>query len=288
MKKILAALIFFLFGSLCGCVVPGAYMTDVSGSLQNRLMQATLIPLDGTPGQEELHKQLSTPYRYKVGPYDALNIVVWGHPEMSSPTSSNAASMSPGLYSAATATASSQPYFFPQFTAQETGIFVDANGDAIFPLVGKMHVASLTVVEVRDRLTAKLAQYIRYPQITIRVVIFNSQRVHVLGEVMQPGMRFLTDRPLTILDAINLSGGTSQSTASAKNIYVIHKENQKIRVYWLNAKSPQGLVMAEQFRLAADDIVYVAPAGIASWNRIISQLLPTIQTVWYTRSLVRN
>jgi polysaccharide export outer membrane protein len=135
----------------------------------------------------------------------------------------------------------------------------------------------------------KLSKYIRHPKVSVQVAAFNSQRAHVLGEVMQPGLRPLTDRPLTILDAISLCGGINVTTADVSHIYVIRSVDlQNISVYRLNSQSPQNLLVAEHFRLANNDVIYVPPAGIVSWNRVINQILPSLQTVWYTHALLED
>lgn len=275
--------------SMLGCSIPGTYINandNIGNSdLRDRLLKPVIVAFEDPQNETELFKYFNSPYQYVVGPYDTLNIVVWGHPELSSPTMQNTRELYNNLY-----VTSSQPSLFPQFNAQETGIFVDADGNAMFPLVGKIKVTGLTVIQIREQLTKKLSEYLNYPQVTVRVVVFNSQRVHVIGEVVQPNVRFLTDRPLTILDAINLCGGINPLSANASYIYVIRNDNatRRIILYWLKAKSPRALLMAEQFRLAANDIVYVAPAAISSWNRLVSQILPSVQTIWYTRALGRD
>ena len=70
--------------------------------------------------------------------------------------------------------------------------------------------------------------------------------------------------------------------ASASSIYVIRNtsENQ-IDVFHLNGKNAMALAMADRFDLNAHDIVYVDASGIATWNRLISLILPSVQTVYY-------
>ena len=52
-------------------------------------------------------------------------------------------------------------------------------------------------------------------------------------------------------------------------------------VYQLHARNATALVLADQFTLQARDIVYVTAAPIARWNRLIAQILPSIQTLYY-------
>ena len=46
-------------------------------------------------------------------------------------------------------------------------------------------------------------------------------------------------------------------------------------VYHLNARSPTALAVAEEFELNPKDVVYVDATPLATWNRVISLILPS-------------
>ena len=60
---------------------------------------------------------------------------------------------------------------------------------------------------MRDILAGKLAKYIEKVQIDVRMAMFRSKRVYVVGEVAKPGTQDITDIPMTILEAVNRAGG---------------------------------------------------------------------------------
>ena len=72
-------------------------------------------------------------------------------------------------------------------------------------------------------------------------------------------------------------------------IYVIRNSSEtKIDVFQLNAKNAMALAMADRFELNARDIVYVDASGLATWNRLISLILPSVQTVYYGMLATHN
>ena len=54
-----------------------------------------------------------------------------------------------------------------------------------------------------------------------------------------------------------------------------------IDLYQLNAKDATALILADGFDLQSRDIVYVTAAPLARWNRVIKNILPTFQTIYY-------
>ena len=108
------------------------------------------------------------------------------------------------------------------------------------------------------------------------------QKVYVMGEVAKTSAINLRAGQLSLVDALATAGGLQVTTASAASIYVIRNTNEsQIDVFHLNAKNALALALADRFALQPRDIVYVDASGLATWNRLISQILPTVQTVYY-------
>lgn len=111
------------------------------------------------------------------------------------------------------------------------------------------------------------------------------RRAYVMGEVMKPGTIPFKTRGIPLSDVLGQAGGIRQETANGDAIYVIRGlesvEQKPVRVYQLAAHSPVAMVLASRFEVQPQDVVFVGPANITRWNRVITQLLPTGQFFYF-------
>ena len=207
------------------------------------------------------------PYDYKIGVGDVLSIVVWDHPELTAP--------------------------FGSFNnVQDQGNVVREDGTIFYPFVGQLEVAGRTALDIREELAVKLASYIESPQLDVRVVNYRSQRFFVTGFVSKPGTYPVTDVPvrvvealpmtnraLTLTQALGEAGGIQEARADGRGVYVIRKSEFAgvIDVYQLDVSEAWAFALGDEFLLQPRDVVYVSAAPISRWNRWVSNVLPSLQ-----------
>ena len=114
------------------------------------------------------------------------------------------------------------------------------------------------------------------------------RKVYVLGEVNRNSVVRM-DSYLTLAEALAACGGVNAVNASSEDIYVIRNTSEKkVDIYQLNAKNAMALAMADRFELNPRDIVYVDASGIATWNRLLGLIMPTMNFVTSTADLVQK
>ncbi|MCC8391833.1 polysaccharide biosynthesis/export family protein [Paraburkholderia sp. MMS20-SJTR3] len=207
---------------LSGCgAVPGqrmitpASLQDTGGEFSTEAAQQKQIPI--TDINLTLLKQMRAdqqsmqmspdvaslfgkPAVYKVGPGDVLQIVVWDHPEL--------------------AAALGQPTTSSRTGDAMPGFLIDENGDVQFPYAGNLHVAGKDVATIQRELHQRLSKVYQKPEVTVRVASFRNSQVTVDGEVRTPGSQSVTDVPLSLTNAIGLSGGFT-TTADRSRVELI-------------------------------------------------------------------
>ena len=118
------------------------------------------------------------------------------------------------------------------------------------------------------------------------------KRIYVMGEVMQPRALSFKTRSMNLTDVLGSVGGINQNTSNADAIYVIrgaqNLDTQPAKVFHLQAGSAAAMALATRFDVQPQDVVFVGPANITRWNRVISQLLPSASIIGTGASTQNN
>jgi polysaccharide biosynthesis/export protein len=109
-------------------------------------------------------------------------------------------------------------------------------------------------------------------------------KVFVLGEVRQPSSKLMARGRMSLAEALGDAAGPDATTSSG-TIYVFRGRYDAPRVYRLDASSADALLLAVQFQLEPHDVVFVSTYKLSAWNRVVQQILPTIQGLWQTADL---
>ena len=92
-------------------------------------------------------------------------------------------------------------------------IRVTTSGDINLLLVGRIHVAGMTLEGLEAEVTERMMKYIKEPHIAINVTQFKSQPVSVFGSVGSPGVVQLEGRK-TLIEVLSMAGGLKGDAGS--------------------------------------------------------------------------
>ncbi len=134
---------------------------------------------------------------------------------------------------------------------------VRPDGMITMPLIGEVKAVGLTPNQLQDVITAALQKVMSDPVVTVIVTSVNSLSFNIVGAVLKPGYYPLT-RPVTVLDAIALSGGF-RDFAKEKKIYVLRTapDGKQERIKFNYKEVIKGKNMAQNITLQPHDTLVI-------------------------------
>ncbi len=156
---------------------------------------------------------------------------------------------------------------------------INNEGNIQYEFVGDIPVADKTKDEVRDILAKQLSAYIISPEVTVKIVGYNSKIVYVIGEVGAPGKIFMRGDAITVHEALVQAGLPLLSAKTTAGRVITPAQDgqatiRKVNIYKLlyNGDLRENLVMRP------GDTLYVPPTFLAKTMRVLQPIAAPIGT----------
>jgi len=143
---------------------------------------------------------------------------------------------------------------------------VGQDGFINFPVLGKIHVAGMSLSGLSEYLTEKIGEKVIDPIVTVELVNFH---INVMGEVINPGVQLVNRERVSVLDAIAAAGDLTPY-GERKRVLLIREEDGK-RVYHRLNLNDSRLLESPYFYLQQNDVIYVEPNKVRAANASTDQ-----------------
>ena len=139
---------------------------------------------------------------------------------------------------------------------QEDGYRVDVDGNIDFPILGKLHVAGLTVSEAIELIKSGIEEgnYMKDPLVSLEFLNF---KYTVLGAVGHTGTFSVDGDRITLLEAV-ANAGDLTARAKVDRVAVIREIGGERQMFMHDLRS-KDIFESPCFYLQQNDIVYVEP-----------------------------
>lgn len=174
-------------------------------------------------------------------------------------------------------------------SADEQYYRVDSNGDISFPVLGKLHVAGMTLPQISEMIRQRIisGNYIKDPIVTVE---FTNFHYTVLGAAGHNGTFACDGDRVTILEAIAQAGDLAENADLGK-IAVIREDGTTRKIHTVDIRSSD-IFNSPVFYLAQNDIIYVRPkkpkseekTNFLQWLTVaLSVVTATSTVIWVTK-----
>jgi polysaccharide export outer membrane protein len=150
------------------------------------------------------------------------------------------------------------------------------DGTVTLPRAGAVPAVDLTLGELAARLDRAYAE-VGLPLLTrVSLASGSGVRTFVMGEVREPGM-YTTDRPITVLLAVGMAGGTTTSAQPEATRVVYMTADGEPRLRRLDLDRLRGMArLEEDVVLTGDAVIYVPPSLLSQASRYADQISNSI------------
>lgn len=135
-------------------------------------------------------------------------------------------------------------------------LVITPDGILSFPLIGDVNVANMSVAEIRNIITKRLAEYVPDASVAVMVKQINSLKAYVIGQVKNPGV-FPITLETRVMQVLAMAKGLTPF-ASERDIHILRYKNNSVEKIDFDYKEVlKGNNLAQDILLKRGDVIVV-------------------------------
>jgi polysaccharide biosynthesis/export protein len=144
-------------------------------------------------------------------------------------------------------------------SALTIGYLVNQNGDIYFPVLGQLHVVSMTKFQLSTLITQKILEkkLLIDPIVTIRYLNF---KVSVMGEVNRPGVYTTLTEKFSILEALSFAGDIT-IYGRRDDVLLIRENDKGEKIIKHLDLTNQDILSSPYYYMKSNDVLIIASNG---------------------------
>lgn len=186
---------------------------------------------------------LETSSKYTLGENDVIEIKVMRHPEVS------------GQYQ------------------------INQEGKIQYEFIGDIKISGTTKDEAAKIVSERLSEYVISPEVSVKIVGYNSKVVYVVGEVGVPGKIYMRGDTITVREALVQAGLPQLSGVTRKSRLITPSEKGKgdvrrVDVYALLYEGD----LTQNFTMKPGDVIFIPATFLTKAMRAIQPVASPVST----------
>lgn len=167
-----------------------------------------------------------------------------------------------------------------------SGYTVDPHGMISLAIVGELKVSDLTIEEIRKNIQIEIDKYLLNSIVNVQLTSF---KISVMGDVKNPGTKYIYNTQATIFEGLSAAGDLN-FTAKRNKVKVIRQIGNESVIVNLDMTDPS-VIKSPYYFLHPNDVIYVETSkqNISQNNLgVLSLVLSAITTTVLVLNFTTN
>lgn len=165
---------------------------------------------------------------------------------------------------------------------------IGPDGKIQYPFIGDIPAEGINKKELQEKIINLLGKYVKFSEVSVSVLRYQSKFIYILGEVNKPGKYYISGDTITLRDAI-IEAGLPTKDAALKKTYLIKTDplkpnNKKINLRDILYKGK----LKNNVPLMSGDLIVIPSTIHSKINNFLSKLLDPITRVAIIDNTIQN